>query len=86
MVHNVAHCKKLEVDLTQENSCTVGSFWSRKWITYFCNGLGLYPLQNMNLVTTKIPFVISAKRGWNSDISVHVLSYELSCMVGEPLG
>ena len=57
MVHNVAHCKKLEVDLTQENSCTVDSFWSRQWITYFCNGLGLYPLQNMNLVTTKIPFL-----------------------------
>ena len=83
VVHNVAHCKKLEIDLTQENSCTVDSFWSRQWITYFCYGLGLYPLQNMNLVTTKIP------RSWNSDISVHVLLYELwkySCMVAEPLG
>ena len=64
VVHNVAHCNKLEVDLTQENSCTVDSFWSRQWITYFC-----YGLQNMNLVTTKIPLVNSAKGGGTPSLS-----------------
>ena len=70
--------------------CGYDSSRSRQCRTSFCHGLGVISCQvKLPRIRFQMKFIlqlhISAKRGWNSDISIHVQLDELSFTIGEPL-